>query len=677
LKLPAIEVQRYEQFYGPVPQWMVHPDNYQTWGISGQVTAQPVPAMRLTFSTNLHNSAQQRSSLENAITQLQGEYINNGNVFLGDGFQKSLTNTPLIQNEVERATARTLTSTNSLALSWQPYAWLPLTATVGLNTVQRTDQTYIPYGIAYYGPGTVAAFGDTTGSYGLGRGTSQDKTLDLGTSIPMRWLTTAIGVNYHSSTTADFTAYTDQLLPGVSVPTAFPTAGCGNSTVGVGCASFGQSTTAASTYGWYVEPRLNIASRFFVAPGFRLDGGSAYGANGGVGGSGLTGFPKIDFSWIAVDRDSPLGALTMLRPRVAFGVAGTQPGPTERLRLLNQGGGQVVALNGSTLLPGVDISTLGNTHLRPETTRELEGGVDVELWQGRVSLTWSHYDKTRHNAIISLPVAPSVIGGMSQSVNVGVVRNTGTELSATVQLLQSRGLGWTVGGNFSTDNNRVVRLDPSFTPNKVFGIVAGYPLFSIWAQPIMAFADANQNGRIDCVAANPSYCELALGDSMAYVGQPVPKYQANFNSTLTLLDGRLSINATFAYQNGLTQNNQAALTSNAINFLVNSPGASLATQAAVVAAMQGNPIGVIQTVNTFRFNDLSMNYTLPKTLSRWLHVPRAAVALQGSNLLLHTNYRGKDPNVNAFSAVGVSDEIADLGQLPEPRTWWLKLNLGN
>jgi hypothetical protein len=53
------------------------------------------------------------------------------------------------------------------------------------------------------------------------------------------------------------------------------------------------------------------------------------------------------------------------------------------------------------------------------------------------------------------------------------------------------------------------------------------------------------------------------------------------------------------------------------------------------------------------------------------------LALQGSNLGLHTNYRGMDPNVNAFSTVNAGDETADLGQIPEPRTWWLKLSVGN
>ena len=55
-----------------------------------------------------------------------------------------------------------------------------------------------------------------------------------------------------------------------------------------------------------------------------------------------------------------------------------------------------------------------------------------------------------------------------------------------------------------------------------------------------------------------------------------------------------------------------------------------------------------------------------------------SLALQGSNLGLHTNYRGKDPViVNAFSTVTNGDETADTGQIPVPRTWWLKLTLGN
>ena len=677
LKLPGIERQRYEKFYGPVPGYLLRPDNYTTWGVNGQLTTQPTSTARVTLTSSLFKSDQQQGSLQQAISQLEGEYID----------PTQLSNTPLIQNDVERATAASLASTDALTLSWHQIPWLPVDATGGINTIQRTDQTYIPFGVNSCTEGGVAALGqpaggctgDTTGSYGLGRGTSQDNTLTVGTTIPVKLMTLGVGGNLTQETTADVTAYTNQLAPGVSVPTSFPTEN--------GASTFNQSTSAASTYGWYVEPRLNFASRFFIAPGFRLDGGSASGAN-----AGLTAFPKIDLSYVAVDQSHPRGVLTLLRPRLAFGYAGTQPGPTEKLRLFNVDTNAVVSLDGSTFVPLVAISTLGNTQLRPERSRELEGGLDAELWHGRLSMTYTQYNKTRIDAIVPIRVATSVnalgggIGGYDYFKNIGVIRNTGTELTFSAQLVESRAFSWTAGGNFSNDKNVVVRLNPG-QPTIVNGttrIEAGYPLWGTWALPIVSFADVNHDGIIE-----PN--EIAYGDSAVFVGQADPKYQANFNTGITLFSGRLSINAAFAYQDGLTQTNDGAVNSGAFALLPNAPGTSLATQAAMVAAgsctLGANgctavtDIGLIQTVNTFRFNDLSINYTLPKTLAQWFRVPRMVLALQGENLGLHTNYRGKDPNVTAFSTNGINgsngDLTVDAGQLPQPRVWWLKLTVGN
>jgi TonB-dependent SusC/RagA subfamily outer membrane receptor len=670
LKLPAIEVQRYEKFYGPIPSYLVHPDNYQTWGVNGQLTAQPASTMRVTLQSSLLNGHQQQGSLQQAISQLEGEYID----------PTQLASTPLLQNDVERATDDQVTSTNAVSMHWQPRPWLPLDVSGGLNTIQRNDATYIPYGVNACAEGGVNAIGqengnscgfDTTGYYGLGRGTSQDKTLQVGTNVPVRFLTLGLGANLTNETTADVTASTNQLAPGVSTPTSFPTLN--------NASSFSQSTTAWSTYGWYVQPQIKIGNTY-INPGFRLDGGSASGSQ-----AGLTGFPKIDVSYLAVDQSRPRGPLTLLRPRLAFGYAGTHPGPTEKLRLINVGGSGTVSLDGSAQVPQAFISTIGNTLLRPERSRELEGGLDAELWHGRFSVTYTQYNKTRDDAIIPIPVAPSVNDGVSlyqQYVNIGEIRNTGTAVTLNVLVLESRAVSWTVGANMSNDNNVVVRLNPgqSTITNGGQRIQAGYPLWGTWAIPIVSFTDANHDGFIE-----PT--EIGYGDSAVFVGQTDPKYQLNLNTGLTLLNGRLSVNATFAYQNGLTQFDDGALTSGAFALLPNTPGASLATQAAMVAAgaCQGTgcqpftDIGLIQTVNTFRFDALSINYTVPRTVSDLLHVPRMVVALQGKNLGLHSNYRGKDPDVNVFSTNigGNGDQTVDAGQLPQPRTWWLKFTLGN
>ena len=701
LKMPVIEQQRYDSVYGatygPVPKGLVRPDNYTTWGVGGTITAIPTPTLRVSLQSSLFTSSQHQGTLSSAIPQLMGEYVSPSRINLQGIF---------IENDVTRITNNSQSSTNAMSMHWQPVPWLPLDATGGLNTIQTDGVSYVPFGINTYGVvnSAINGVGDTTGYYGSGRGLSQDNTLSAGTAIPLKLVTLALGGQVYSQRTSDVSGLVSTVLaPGVTVPSN----ACAQV---VRCGTI--STSGVTTYGWYVEPRLNFASRFFATPGFRLDGGS----NQGTGVSSSVGaFPKIDLSYVAVNRGGgrPLwGVLSLLRPRLAFGVAGIQPPPQNSLRLFNAsgnalvtvppnsggGGGSLggtagctttVTLDGSSVIPAVCLTSLGNTQLHPERTQELEGGVDAVLWSNRLSITYTQYDKTTHDAILSVPVAPSVVSLGNIEKNIGVIRNTGTEVTMQATLVESRALSWNVGANLSNDNSLVVRLNPGQAPI-CYGnatqvshgcsgtqIKAGFPLFGEWARPIVSFADANHNGVIDST-------EIRYGDSTIYVGQPNPKYQFNMTTGITLFNGTLSANATFAYMNGLTQDNAAACASGVFLGLPNAPNTPLATEAAVVAAGCGGQtgpsvttIGLIQTVNTFRFNALSINYQVPRPISARFRVPRMTLALQGSNLGLHTNYRGKDPAVNAFSTVSAGDETADLGQIPQPRTWWLRMTLGN
>jgi outer membrane receptor protein involved in Fe transport len=669
LKLPVREQQRYEKFYGPIPDYFIRPDRYTTLGGSGQITAKPTSTISVTWSSTLYHSHQQRSSLEDAIQQLQGIYIDS----------TQLASTGLIDGEYERATDQSLSAINRLTLDWQALSWLRLQGTGGLNTTQRTDVTYIPFGVNSARP--ASPDGDTTGSYGLGKGTAQALTFTMGTVIPMKFVRTAIGVNYTSQSTADVSAYTSQLAPGVTQPTAFPT-GVVDGRVP---SSFGQSVTTASTYGWYIQPTLNFHSRFFASPGFRLDGGSASGTQ-----AGLTGFPKIDFSYLAVDPDHAVGILTLFRPRLALGYAGTQPSPADRLRLFNLDatgravGTSLVSLDGGmTQVPIVQLSTLGNSELRPERTGEIEGGLDADFGNNRLQTTLTFYSKTRYDAIISFPVPPSVTGEATNiSKNIGVVRNTGIEMTVSTRLLDRRELSWTINGNLSSDNNKVLRLNPGISntlnlqPNSAVSgsgtyIAVGYPLGGVWTRPIVSYFDANHDGIIERE-------EMRLGDSAAFMGQTEPKYQFNVSTSVGLWNGRLNITANLSYQNGVTQSlGGRGFQNNVLINVPNEPGTSLATQAAVIASTYGvTDVGVMQTVNTLRFNSLSINSIMPAAVSKLLHVPTMTIAVQGKNLGLHTNYRGADPNVNTYSTSN-GGALLDTGQIPQPRTWSLTFRMGN
>ena len=713
LKLPGSEVQRYDSLYGLIPNSLVRPDRYKRWGVTGSLTATPRPNVSATLQSSLFSSNQQQSSLNGAITQLAGKYLS-----------PTFLTGPLLTQEFQRVTDDQQTSNNSIALQWSPRSWLPISATVGVNTNQRNDVSYVPFGV-YDEVGVLSGCsgsqcGDTTGYYGLGRGMSRVTTVDVGIPkfpIFRNKVTTSVGGNFYSTSTADVQVATNQLAPGITAPTTFGQL-CADGTTGCNSPTT-QYTSSQPTYGWYLEPRLNLASRFFAAPGFRLDGGSG-GSKSGT--SGLSGFPKMDLSYIAVDRqdERPLwGIISLLRPRLAFGYAGTQPAPADKLRLYNIGtysntppgtnvstgyittsgsitGGcsALVALDGVTETPAVCINALGNTLLRPERSSELEGGFDADLWQNRLSLTVSQYNKTRHDAILAVPVAPSVFsnGGYSFGIqkNVGVVRNTGTEVVMRATPIESQIFSWTSSANFSKNTNVVVRLNAGQLPIVLVSgsgnssgqafqtrVQAGYPLYGEFVRPITGYADANGDGVLEAP-------EVQYGDSLVYIGQPDPNYELNFSQDITVLHGQLSVHANIAYENGMTQFNIGSCDGNSpFTLLPNRPNTPLATQAAVVAAGCGrieagpSPIGLIQTVNTLRFQSLSVNYLIPRRAAQWFRVPRMSLALQGSNLGLHTNYRGKDPNVNAFSTVSAGDRTQDSGQIPQPRTWLLKVTIQN
>ncbi len=679
-QLPAIEANLFQQQHGfSAPEWMRHPDHLNTWGGTSTMDFLFSPGGgSVALTTSYLSSAQQQSTLQGAIQNLLGRYVDTANLM-----------NPVIPDYYTRALLSTGTLTQAVTLNWPVKSWLPLHATAGLNVSTHDNRSVEPQGYN---------LADTIGRYSLAQGQSVQQTLNGGTTVlvPRRGGMPAvqipIGFNWTAQQAQQFGVSTQNLPPGVLDPTVLPLA--------QGVAPT-QRRANITTFGWYVSPTLDMGHGLYWSPGMRFDGASTAGQN-----AGLSAFPKLDFSWVAINQpEQPvLGAITLLRPRVAFGIAGEQPDPTSQYRLatyqeatLPNGASEQVLLLGS----------YGNTKLKPERSRELEGGFDTELWNQRVTLTFTGYHKLRYDAIVTSPLAPSIgvpvgfntgtgtIGGDgttgSYAYNVGTVRNTGVEATVGARLLDGRAVLWQVNANISKNHEMLLTLAPGLVPategagSVGFRLVPGYPLDGLWAQPIAGYIDANQNGRID-----PG--EVRLAENPVYLGAPEPNYQLTGSTTLSLFNGRLSVNTAVDYQHGLTQTYNAAATSsvdgtlggdyNAFTSALNDPATPLSQQAAIIGALACapggslcTPYGLVQTVNTLRWQSLSVNYQVPTAFAqRWAHVTALSIALQGSNLGLHTNYRGKDPNIG-FSPG--SNGIADNGQLPQPRLWQLRVTLGH
>ena len=657
LHLPPIELQRFQEFHGfSAPSWMRTPDQYVTYGENSQLTVQVSKGGgTLSLSDAIWRSAQQQSSLQTNLAQLSQTYVDT----------TQLGAHPIFSDYYTRAQLRTTTFTNAVTLSnWAPWHVLPVTATAGLNVQNQDNNTLTPRDY-------ILGTDDSLGQYQLSQGSNSTFTLNLGTTLSQRLVNTALGINVNTVAQSNFAAATTGLPIGVTIPSSFAyTNGTGPS----------YNTANTSTYGWYVQPTFNFGNRFFASPGFRLDGGSNSGTRGGVTGGGSGGvlslFPKLDFSWLALNRSpsNPLFGLTLLRPRIAFGIAGVEPGPGQQLSLLQPAQVAPIATTSGAPADILQLQTLGNPKLVPERDREIEGGFDAQFWNQRLTMTLTGYHKRAYDAILSIPIAPSVLGTWTQNseaVNIGTIQNTGTEATVFARLLDSRLVDWSANASVSKNSNKLISLVAGQPPITVAGqyagftsrITPGYPLFGWWARPIVGYTDANHDGLIE-----PS--EVRVGDSAVYVGAQMPNYELTVSTDLRFFNDRLTINTSIDYQNGLTQNR-----TNGDQYPLSNPNLSSGEQAALSALSEGTGIGLLQTVNTLRWQTLSIGYLVPPKFARFFRVPTLSVSLIGSNLGLHTNYRGKDPNANAFTNGNSTQDNGNV--LPQPHVWNLRVTIGH
>lgn len=123
---------------------------------------------------------------------------------------------------------------------------------------------------------------------------------------------------------------------------------------------------------------------------------------------------------------------------------------------------------------------LVNRNLSWETTAQWNVGVDVEFWQGLLSLTFDYYQKRTEGVLLTLPI-PDIIGLNAPPQNAGRVDNTGWGISITHQNNIGEDFSYSIQANLSNFHNEVVSLArtgpyfPFATVTKV-----GEPLGALW-----------------------------------------------------------------------------------------------------------------------------------------------------------------------------------------------------
>ena len=496
---------------------------------------------------------------------------------------------------------------------WRPLAPLSLHATAGADAIYRTTGDHA-IGLGGNGPDTIA---------NLDEQRLTQYTTDLGgtwsaTIVPQLESRTSVGLQYLAAHASDSALSTN----GASGNIAF---------------DHSELRFADLTQSAYVNEAFAIASKVSVNGTVRWDHHRL--ETGHI--SSTVAYPSVSASWALLGTSSD----PRIRVRSALGETNTPLGTT-----------QLAAL--SQPLQANDLP------LRPATRqREVEAGVDASLPGDRVSASLTTYARRSVHAILPITFADNT-GGLVRAAEQGTVSDRGLEFSTTARLIDRPVVAWDATLTGFEHWNKVLRVpvDEAWYDGAL-RIASGHPVYGLWVVPY-TFSDLNHDGAIE-----PD--EVRTGTPI-YAGSTVPTHEASLASTVHLFKRSVHVGVLFDYRGGYVLPDQNSLyqavvqTSRAQNIA----GSSLSEQALAAAALAGPgwPQGYADRVSAVRWRELSVTSALP--------VPRPiSVTVAVRNLALWTKYRG-DPDIAVVEQPPTIASIAPTLQLPQPRTWILRVSAG-
>jgi len=178
-------------------------------------------------------------------------------------------------------------------------------------------------------------------------------------------------------------------------------------------------------------------------------------------------------------------------------------------------------------------NTLGNASLSPEITTEYEVGLNVALWNGRVSLDAAYYNRNSDKQIFSLNMDPAS-GYTAQNINLGKIENKGVELLLSVRPIETKDFSWDLSWNFTKNNSKVISLPEELGGiATIYGLTGSTTMYAIVGKPVGTFkaevADHDPNGNIVVNAATGlpvAASEYAICGDMNY------DYEMGLSTTL-------------------------------------------------------------------------------------------------------------------------------------------------
>ncbi|MDB8996531.1 TonB-dependent receptor [Parabacteroides distasonis] len=442
--------------------------------------------------------------------------------------------------------------------------------------------------------------------------------------------------------------------------------------------------------------RLNYdyKEKYILSVAFRRDGCSRFGSN-----AKFANFPSVSVGWIASDEPfmEKYDKVSHLKLRGSYGLVGNYN--IGNYTYLASVGSYNYVTDGS-ITAGRALSRIGNNELTWETTKQMDFGVDLGLFNDRVFLVYDYYRKWTDGLLYQIDI-PYSSGFSNIQSNIGEFHFWGHEISLETKNMVGA-FKWNTQINVSIDRNKAAKLGTNDTPIGGFNNQEDYNRTAV-GKPLGMFYGYVYDGVFMTEAeyeAGPKHASSMVGtvrmkdlngdnkidmDDRTYIGNPNPDFTfgitnefswRNFDASLLLtgsvgndiIDGTLewteNIDGVFNVHKGVANRWRS----------VDNPGDGQVprTRTGTTELFRYTNSRWVSNGSYLRVKNLTVGYTIP--IKKNPYVKGLRIYASGQNLLTWTGYKGMNPEVSGKGASGLYQGV-DNTAYPVARTFSLGVNV--
>jgi outer membrane receptor protein involved in Fe transport len=304
-------------------------------------------------------------------------------------------------------------------------------------------------------------------------------------------------------------------------------------------------------------------------------------------------------------------------------------------------------------------STLGNTGLKNELSKEFEIGLEAKLMKNRINFELSYFDKKIENGIIpGVSIAPST-GYSGTTVNSAQLETKGIELLINGMLIKSKAFSWDATFTFTRLRNKVISIyeDLKQLNNGNTEIIVGQPYGVLYSSTYKRTA----NGELVVDAGG-----LPKEGAFGILGNISPDWQAGITNNLRYK--RFGLSFFFDMKKGGDIVNNV----DRYGYFYGTPkvtedraprivlGYNEATGRQNTVEVQGqdywrrlNSIGEasIQDGTFVKLRNVSISYDLNTALLKKTPFKSGSIGITGRNLWIYKpHFTGSDPEASSFGS---------------------------